>query len=168
MIISIIAAIGNNNVIGNKNSLPWSLPADMEHFKELTLGKPIIMGSNTFESIGKPLFNRDNIVLAKDINYQASGCKIAQTLEQAIALAEESSFEKKNKEVMICGGASVYAQFLPKADRMYLTFIYSDFEGDSFFPDFNKEEWEEKEKITHEPDEKNSYKYSFLTLERKH
>jgi dihydrofolate reductase len=127
MVISIIAAIGNNRVIGNKNRLPWNLPADMEHFQKLTKGKPIIMGSLTFESIGKALPGRDNIVLARDPDYKAPG----------------------------------------RADRMYLTIIEGDFEGDAFFPEFNMEEWGEKERIFYEADENNPYKYSFLTLERK-
>ena len=167
MIISIIAAIGNNRVIGNKNRLPWDLPADMEHFRKLTIGKPVIMGSLTFESIGKPLPERENIVLTRDPNYKAPGCKIALSLDEALLLAENSPLGKKNKEVMICGGASIYKQYLPRADRMYLTIIESDFEGDAFFPEFNAEEWKEKERITCSADENNPYKYSFLTLERK-
>ncbi len=167
MIISIIAAVGNNRVIGNKNRLPWDLPADMEHFRKLTKGKPIIMGSLTFESIGKALPGRDNIVLTKDSNYKAPGCKIAHSLEEALLLAENSPFCKKTKEVMICGGASVYKQYLPRADRMYLTVIKGDFEGDSFFPEFDTKEWEEKEKTSFKADENNPYRYSFLTLERK-
>ena len=165
--ISIIAAMGKNRVIGNKNSLPWKLPADMKHFKELTIGKPVIMGSKTFESIGKPLPNRDNIILTLDKDYSAPGCKIALSVEQAILLAEQSSAFKESEEVMICGGASVYRQFLNKAGRMYLTMVDHSFEGDAFFPEFDKDEWLVKEEIGHESDEANSYAYTFLTLERK-
>ncbi len=167
MIISIIVAVGNNLVIGHKNRLPWDLPADMKHFRALTINKPVIMGSLTFESIGKALPKRDNIVLTRDPKYKALGCKIAYSLEEAILLAKESPLGKKSNEVMICGGRSIYKQYLPMADRLYLTIIEGDFEGDSFFPDFNKNEWVEKEKVSMEPDEKNPYKYSFLTLERK-
>ena len=167
MIISIIVAIGNNRVIGNKNRLPWNLSADMEHFKKLTMGKPVIMGSLTYESIGKPLPGRENIVLTKDPDYKIAGCKIAHSLDEAILLAENSPLGEKSKEIMICGGASVYKQYLPRADRMYLTIIEGHFEGDAFFPEFNVEEWEEKERISHKADENNPYKYSFLTLERK-
>lgn len=167
MVISIIAAIGNNRVIGNKNRLPWNLSADMEHFRKLTKGKPIIMGSLTFESISKALPGRDNIVLTRDPNYKAPGCKIAHSLQEALLLAEDSPLGKKSKEVMICGGASVYKQYLPKADRMYLTTIEGDFEGDAFFPEFKIEEWEEKKRISFKADENNPYRYSFLTLERK-
>jgi len=167
MVISIIAAIGNNRVIGNKNRLPWNLSADMEHFRKLTKGKPIIMGSLTFESIGKALPGRDNIVLTRDPDYKAPGCKIAYSLQEALLLAENSPLGKRTKEVMICGGVSIYKQYLPRTDRMYLTTIEGDFEGDAFFPEFNMKEWEEKERISYEADENNPYRYSFLTLERK-
>lgn len=164
MIISIIAAISNNHIIGNKNHLPWKMTNDMKYFKRLILNKPIIMGSLTFESIGKPLKDSDNIILTKDFSYKASGCKIAHSLEEALLLAQKSTLN--NNEVMICGGASVYKQYLPMTDRMYLTIIEHDFKGDSFFPKFNTKEWKQKEKISHEPNKDNPYKYSFLVLER--
>lgn len=167
MTISIIAAVANNNVIGNKNQLPWKLPADMRHFRELTMGKPVIMGSLTYESIGRPLPGRDNIVLTKDPEYKAPGCKIACSLDEALALAENSEMGQQAREAMICGGASVYRQYLPRADRMYLTLIEADFEGDAFFPEFDMQEWEEEERTCREPDQNNKYKYSFLTLKRK-
>jgi len=168
MIISIIAAIANNRVIGDKNRLPWNLPADMKHFKRLTIDKPIIMGSLTYESIGRPLPDRDNIVLTKDRNYKALGCKIAYSLDQALALAEKSDLGRKSKEVMICGGASIYEQYLPITDKMYLTIIEADFKGDVFFPEFNMEQWEEEKSISFKPNKDNEYKYSFLTLKRKY
>lgn len=168
MIVSIIAALGKNRVIGNKNSLPWNMPADMIRFRGLTIGKPIIVGSRTFESIGRPLPERHNIVLTRDTNLKASGCKIARSLKEAISLAQESSLGKRSKEVMICGGASIYRQFLPLTDRMYLTLIRHNFKGDSYFPEFDKKEWEEKENISYNSDKENPYKYSFLVLIRKH
>ena len=166
MIISIIVAMSQNRVIGDKKSLPWHLPSDMEHFKKLTWGKPVIMGSKTFESIGKPLQGRENIVLAKEPDYQANGCQIAHSLEEAIALAEKSELGRKSGEVMVCGGVSVYKQFLPLAQKMYLTLIHRDFEGDAYFPEFDKNEWQEKERIDCENDEKNPYNYSFVLLEK--
>jgi dihydrofolate reductase len=165
--ISIIAAMDNDRVIGNNNSLPWNLPADMKRFKNLTAGKPIIMGSKTFESIGKALPDRDNIVLTDDENYKAPGCKLAYSIEQAVSLAQQSPAFQKHREIMICGGASVYGQFLDRADRMYLTIIDHKFKGDAFFPEFDQSQWQEKENIRHEPDENNRYHYSFLTLDRK-
>jgi len=167
MVISIIVAVAQNNVIGRKNRLPWHLPADLKHFKELTLHKPIIMGLKTFESVGKPLPGRDNIVLAREPNCQIEGCKIAHSIEEALSLARESLLGKENGEVMICGGASIYNQFLPLAQRIYLTRIWADFEGDTYFPELSEKEWEEKERIDNSPDEQNPYKYSFIVLERK-
>lgn len=159
-VISIIAAIGGNNIIGLKNALPWNLPADMEHFKQLTKGKPIIMGQKTFESIGKPLIDRTNIILTLDKNFTPSGCHIAHSIKEALEIV------KNSKEVMICGGESIYRQFLPLADRIYLTLIEGDFEGDAFFPEFDRSSWKEVERIENKPDRENLYKYTFLTLEK--
>jgi len=161
MIISIIAAVADNMVIGNKNSLPWKLPADMEYFKKNTLGKTIIMGAKTFESIGKALPNRKNIILSYDKNYKAEMCIMVTSIEEALKKVRE------DEEVMIAGGASVYKQFLPLANRLYLTFIHHDFEGDVYFPKFDINEWKEIKRIDNQSDEKNLYSYSFVILERK-
>ena len=155
--------MGRNQVIGIKNSLPWKLPADMEHFHQLTMGKPIIMGQKTFESIGRALPGRTNIVLTLDKNWQAPGCLVANSIEEAIRIAEKLDA----KEVMIGGGVSIYKQFLPLADRMYLTLIEGDFAGDAYFPEFDYNDWEEKERIENTADKDNPYQYSFLTLQRK-
>ncbi len=162
MIISIIVAIGNNRVIGIKNALPWNLPADMEHFRQLTTGKPLIMGQKTFESIGKALPGRINIILTLDNNFKASGCLIAHSIEEALQIAEE-----KGDEVMICGGVSVYKQFLPLANRMYLTLIDGNFNGDAYFPEFNWQDWNETERVDNNSDKDNPYSYSFVTLQKK-
>jgi dihydrofolate reductase len=161
--ISIISALAKNNVIGKKNALPWYLPADLKHFREMTTGKTIVMGQNTFKSIGeRALPNRKNVVLTNDANYQVpEGVVIAKSLEEVLEMA------KGEPETMICGGAMVYQQFLPLADKLYLTYIDADIEGDIFFPQFNLEEWKEVSREAHEPDEKNKYNYSFVTLERK-
>lgn len=162
MIISIIAAMANNRVIGNKNSLPWNLPADLEHFKELTIGKPVIMGQRTFESIGKPLPGRTNIILTKDDNFQPQNGLPVKSVQEAIKTAEKTGA----KEAMICGGASIYSQFLPLAHKMYLTLIEGDFQGDVFFPEFDWSDWKEAEKKENLPNEQNPYKYTFITLEK--
>ncbi len=162
MVISIIAAMGNNRVIGIKNKLPWDLPADMEHFQRLTFGKPVIMGQKTFESVGKPLPDRTNIIMTLDKGFNPPGCLVAHSIEEALEKAKDFP------EVMICGGVSIYKQFLPLADKMYLTLIEGDFEGDAFFPEFDWSNWQEKERIENQPDKENPYKYTFLTLERKH
>ncbi len=161
MNISIIAAVSHNNIIGNKNALPWNLPSDMKHFRETTMGKPVIMGDRTFESIGRPLPNRTNIVMSLDKNYNAPGCMVVHSIQRALDAAK-----KEKKEIMIIGGASIYKQFLPLANKMYLTFIHADFNGDTYFPEYNTRDWKETERIDIPTDEKNTYPHSFVTLER--
>ncbi|OGZ83552.1 MAG: dihydrofolate reductase [Candidatus Staskawiczbacteria bacterium RIFOXYD1_FULL_39_28] len=161
--ISIIVACAENRVIGNKNTLPWHLPADFKYFKETTLGKTIVMGLNTFKSIGaKPLPGRKNVVLNNDPNYvPPEGCFLAKSIEEVVEMG------KKEPEVMICGGASVYKQFLPLAQRLYLTYVKASPEGDTYFPEVNTEEWKETKREDHKADDKNKYDYSFVILERK-
>lgn len=169
--ISMIAALAKNRAIGKKNALPWYLPADLKHFKEKTTGKTIVMGLNTFKSVGeRPLPNRKNVVLTDDKNYQApepSDSTQGKGVVLAYSIDEVLELTKNDGEVMISGGAMVYKQFLPMAERLYLTFIDHDFDGDIFFPEFNMDEWKETSRENHEPDEKNKYSYSFVVLERK-
>jgi len=160
MIISLIAAMDKNRVIGKKNALPWYLPADLRHFKKLTMGKPIIMGSTTFASIGKALPNRINIVMTRDSMFMAKGCVVVHSVKEAIHTAQG------HEEVMVIGGANVFEQFLPIAQKMYLTMIDVDIGGDVYFPAWNQNEWRETARETHEPDRKNKYFYTFLTLTR--
>lgn len=159
MVISLIAALGNNKVIGIKNTLPWRMPADMRYFKELTAHKPIIMGKNTYDSIGRPLPNRLNIVLSREPE-NIPGCVIAHSVEEAIVAAG------KSEEIMVIGGASVYKQFMPVAGRLYLTFINHDFEGDAYFPDFDLKDWRELTRADFKADVENPYDYSFVILEK--
>lgn len=168
MVISIISAIANNRVIGNKNKLPWYLPVDFKWFKEKTLNKIIILGLNTFKSINeKPLPNRKHIILHHDPNYEVpKDCFLATSIDESLSIAKKLSAEIGIDEIMICGGASVYGQFLPMANRMYLTRIHHDFDGDTFFPDFNKSEWQEKTRKDCPPDERNHYSCSFVVLEK--
>ena len=160
MIISLVAAMGRNRVIGKDNALPWKLPADMNRFREVTMGKPVIMGRKTFESIGRALPNRTNIIITRDADFRADECIIVHSPEEALAAA------KNAQEVMVIGGSSIFEQFLPMAHRMYLTMIDEDFEGQTLFPAFNSTEWHETERRAFMPDEKNRYSYTFLTLER--
>lgn len=160
MIISLVAAMGRNRVIGKDNALPWKLPADMKRFREITTGHPIVMGRATFESIGRALPNRLNIVMTRDKNYTAEGCRIVHSLQEALQAGAG------NDEVMVIGGTSIFVQFLPLAERIYLTVIDHDFEGDAYFPEFDETQWRETERRAYEPDEKNLYRYTFLTLER--
>lgn len=162
MIISIIAAMAKNGLIGNGNALPWHLPADMAHFKELTVSKPVLMGENTYLSIGKPLEDRINIVLSNNPAFIADGCLVARSIDEAISLAEKSGAG----ELMVIGGASVYRQFLPIADRIYLTVIDGDFKGNVFFPEYDKNNWQEILRQEHRPDDNNPYSYAFITLKK--
>lgn len=162
-IISAIAAMSENRVIGNNNQLPWHLPADFKHFKALTTGHPIIMGRKTFASIGKPLPNRTNIIITRDKNFHAAECIVVNSLDAAIEAAQKENTD----EVFIIGGAEIYKQSLPLLNRLYLTIIHREFAGDTFFPELDPKIWHEAERVTHDPDEKNQYNYSFVRLERK-
>jgi len=158
--VSLIAAMGRGRVIGRANTLPWRLPADLKHFKENTLGKPVVMGRLTYESIGKPLPGRRNIVITRDQSYRAEGCEVVDSIEAALAAAEGA------EEVMVMGGAMLYQQMLPSADRLYITYIDSDFEGDAWFPEWVESEWQEISREAHTADETNPHSYSFVVLER--
>jgi dihydrofolate reductase len=162
MKISMIAAMTDDRVIGIENRLPWKLPNDMKWFRQHTLGKPIIMGRKTFESFGaKPLPERTNIIITRDENYQARDSIVVHSIEAALKAAGEVD------EVMIIGGASFYEQMLPRADRLYLTFVHAKVEGDAWFPELDLSEWNETEHIDCEMDEKNPLPHSFVILERK-
>ncbi len=161
MKISMIAAMAEDRVIGLDNAMPWHLPADLQYFKRVTLGKPVIMGRKTYQSIGRPLPGRMNIVLTRDQDLQIAGVHCVQTVEQALALVEEVA------EVMVIGGATIYEQFLARATRLYLTFIELKVAGDTQFPDYQAvADWREIEREEHSADQKNQYNYQFVTLER--
>ncbi|KPV92237.1 MULTISPECIES: type 3 dihydrofolate reductase [unclassified Pseudoalteromonas] len=162
MIISMIAAMANNRVIGLDNKMPWHLPADLQHFKKVTTGKPVVMGRKTFESIGRPLPGRRNIIITRNSQYNAQGIETVTTPEAALELV------KAEEEVMIIGGGNIYQQFLPSADRLYLTFIDLEVEGDTQFPDYQAvATWENVDEQANKPDEKNQYSYKFVTLYKK-
>jgi len=159
-IISIIVAMAENRVIGNDNSLPWHLPADLKHFKAVTMGKPIIMGRKTWESLPGKLPGRPHIVVSSNPDYIADGCTVAHSLPQAIESAGDVA------EVMIVGGAMLYGQALPLAGRMYITLVETEVEGDTLFPDYDLDQWNEVAQEHHPSDDKNPYAYSFITLSR--
>ncbi len=155
-IISLIVAMANNRVIGKNNQMPWHLPADLQHFKTITLGKPIIMGRKTYESIGRPLPGRKNIVISHNSNYKLDGCETVTSLEKALKLVNNV------EEVMIIGGGFLYAQTLHHANKLYLTFIDLDIDGDTIFPDFEKLNIKEVKRDKYLKDEKNIYNYEFV------
>ncbi|BFM49476.1 type 3 dihydrofolate reductase [Marinomonas sp. THO17] len=133
--LSLIVAMSTNRTIGINNALPWHLPNDLKYFKQATMGKPIVMGRKTFESIGKPLPGRRNIVITRDDKYQAEGIDVVSSLEQAIALGEDICLVNGQEEVMVIGGAQIYELALPKADRLYITHVDAEVAGDAFFPE---------------------------------
>ena len=159
--ISLIAAMAENRVIGQGNRLPWHLPADLRHFKALTVGKPIIMGRKTWESLPGLLPDRPHIVITRDREYVAEGCTLAHSIDEALAAAGDVP------EVMIVGGAAFYTEMVPHANRIYLTLVHAEVEGDAFFPQYDPAEWEQVEREGHSPDKKNPYPYSFITLQRR-
>jgi dihydrofolate reductase len=154
--------MAENRVIGANNQLPWHLPADLRHFKSITTGHPILMGRKTYESIGRPLPNRTNFVMTRDASFQAPGCIVVPSLEDAI----EQALPLSSSELFIIGGATVYQQALPLIQRLYLTVVHHAFAGDAFFPDLDKSEWKEIEHHEHPADEQNPYAYSFLVWSR--
>jgi dihydrofolate reductase len=160
MPISIIAAMARQRVIGVHNRLPWRLPADLGHFRRTTLDHAVIMGRKNYESIGRPLPERLNIVLSSNPGYRAPGCRVVMSLTEALDAAGA------DPEIFIIGGAQVYAQALPLAARMYLTLIDGDFDGDTWFPEYDEHEWREITRTEHAPDADNPYSLVFLTLQR--
>lgn len=161
-LISAIVAMSENYVIGIDNQLPWHLPADLKHFKSLTTGHPILMGRKTYESIGRPLPNRTNIILTRNPSYQAPNCVVVTSIDEAIATA----IEQNNQEIFIIGGAHVYEQLMPRIEKIYLTIVHQDFEGDAYFPALAETDWTEISSELHQPDAENEYAYSFIELER--
>lgn len=158
--ISIIAAMDENRLIGSNNDLPWHLPADLQRVKQLTTGHAIILGRKNYESIGRPLPNRKNIVITTNPDYEAPGCVVVNSIDAAIEAAGED-------DIYIFGGARIYAQMFGLAERMYLTLIHATFDGDTWFPEYNTDDWEVLDRQDFTADDRNQYDYSFLTLEKK-
>lgn len=140
--LSLIAALGENRVIGVDNSMPWHLPGDFKYFKATTLGKPIIMGRKTWDSLGRPLPGRLNIVVSRQADLQLEGAEVFASLEAAVARAEEWALEQGASELMLIGGAQLYGQGLEHADRLYLTRVALSPEGDAWFPEFDQQQWQ--------------------------
>jgi len=158
--------MARNRVIGLGNALPWRLPADLAHFKTLTSGHPVIMGRKTFESLGRPLPNRTNIVITRDTGFQPAGCQVVHTIEAALASASKF-VDPRDPVVFVIGGSDLYRQMLPLADRLYPTLIDAVVRGDAWFPEFDWAAWKELERHEHPADARNPYPCTFLSLERK-
>lgn len=159
MIISAVVAIAENNAIGKNNELLWRLPNDLKHFKQITSGHTVIMGRKTFDSVGKPLPNRRNIVITRQ-KIDIPGCEVVGSVNEALALCAGED------EVFIVGGAEIYKLAMPQTDRIYLTIVHRQFDADAFFPQINYEEWAETEREEHGTDEKHAIPYTFITLQR--
>jgi dihydrofolate reductase len=159
--LSLIVAAGEHNEIGKDGKMPWYLPADLKHFKALTLGKPVIMGRRTFEAIGKPLPQRRNVVVSRSRGFRAPGCETAGSLPDALVLAAGVP------EIIVIGGGEIYREALPRAQRIYLTRVHAHFEADTFFPALDPTAWRETARDDHAADERNAFAYSFLTLVRR-
>jgi dihydrofolate reductase len=161
MRISIIVAMTPQRVIGKGGDMPWHLPAELQHFKGITMGRPIVMGRRTHESIGRPLPGRQHIVVTRERGYESEGVHVVHSLDQAIAAAGDAP------ELMIIGGATLYRQALDRAGRVYLTLVHASLEGDTWFPELDPAQWDEVERTERQADERNPYPMTFLTLDRK-
>mgnify|MGYP000569037177 CR=1 FL=1 len=165
MHIALIVAAAANGVIGRDNQMPWSLPADLQYFKKVTMGKPIVMGRKTFESIGRPLPGRANIVITRQADWHAEGVEVASSVEAALQLAELRAAEGV-EELMVIGGAEIYRTALPLAERLYLTEIKASIEGDAYFPEIDPANWRELSRETRVSDAANDYDCAFVVFER--
>ena len=164
--LSVIVAVAENRVVGKDNALPWHLPGDLQYFKRTTLGKPIVMGRKTFESIGRPLPGRTNIVISGNPDYFAQGIKIVPSLEQALQLAQDIALIDGTRELMVIGGAAVYAAAIPVADRLYVTEVHAAVEGDAYLPNIEWANWVELSRERHLAIAPNPYDYSFVVYDR--
>lgn len=165
MYIAMIAAMAKNRVIGKDNGMPWHLPADLKHFKSVTLGKPVIMGRKTYASIGKALPGRTNIVITRSTDFRPADAHVVASPDEAIHFAQQHCSDAD--EIMVIGGGTIYSALLPRADRLYLTFIDAEIDGDTRFPDYDSEsQWQVTASEQHDADDKNPYAYQFVTLEK--
>lgn len=160
MRLSILVAAAENNVIGRNNRLPWRLPEDLQRFKALSMGKPMIMGRRTFESIGRALPGRTSIVVSRQPGLELEGCIVVASIDAAVAAAQPAV------EAVVIGGAEIYRQVLPRAQVVHVTRVHARIEGDTHFPDLQPEEWREVGKEHHPADDRHAYAFSFITLER--
>tara|TARA_B100001765_G_scaffold191474_1_gene138784 strand:- start:130 stop:615 length:486 start_codon:yes stop_codon:yes gene_type:complete len=161
MQLSIIVAMDRNRVIGRGGALPWHISSDLKNFKKITMGKPILMGRKTHDSIGKPLPGRENIILTNNKKYSAEGCTVKNTLDEVYSYCEEQL------EVVVMGGAILYSQTLDKAEKLYITEVNASVNGDTFFPEYKSSQWREISRESFNADENNEFDYSFTVLERK-
>lgn len=166
MIFSYVVAVASNRVIGRNNALPWYIPQDLKFFKRITMGKPVIMGRRTYDSIGKPLPGRTNIVITRNPDYRPEGVKVVHSVTHAVKLAESIGVVDGSTEAAIIGGAEIFREAMPVTDRIYLTEVHADVEGDVYFPEIDESEWDEVSREDFKAEPPNPYDYSFVVLER--
>lgn len=166
MRIAMIAAMARNGVIGRDNALPWHLPEDLKYFKRTTLGKPIIMGRKTWQSIGRPLPGRTNIVLSSQPGFSAEGAVVVSSVEEALAQARAVALKDGADELVVIGGEGIYRAMFDRAERLYLTEVHADVDGDACFPPFDRSRWLECERQSYAADGANPYDYSFVVFDR--
>jgi dihydrofolate reductase len=167
MRLSLIVAAAENGVIGRNNALPWHLPEDLRNFKRITMGKPIVMGRKTYESIGRPLPGRTNIVISRQPGYAVEGVKVVASIDEALALAQDIATIDGSEELMVIGGAQIYEHGLTLASRIYLTRVHASVEGDAFLPAIDWADWQETSREYHPATGPNPYAYTFFEYERK-
>ncbi|MEM9313464.1 MAG: dihydrofolate reductase [Pseudomonadota bacterium] len=164
--LAAIVAAADNDVIGRDDALPWDLPADLAYFRRRTMGKPILMGRRTFESIGRPLPGRSNIVITRNENYEAEGVRVVASLEAALELAEQIALIDGSEEMMVIGGAEIYALAMPRLDVLYLTRVHAEPPGDAWLPEIDWDSWEERERQEHSANGAHPA-HTFLTYTRR-
>lgn len=166
MHIALVWAMARNGVIGRDNKLPWYLPGDLKYFKRVTTGKPVIMGRKTYDSIGRPLPNRTNIVVTRSSGFSAEGVRVAGSLDEAFDIAGADAEINGVDEIIVMGGAEIYRQALPHADRLYVTQVHADVEGDAYFPEVDWSQYREVGREDYQAEGPNPYDYSFLVYEK--
>lgn len=166
MRLALIVAMAENRIIGINNALPWHLPNDLKYFKAITMGKPVIMGRKTHESIGRPLPGRTNIVISRDTELEFEGCSAVADIEEAVELAENIALIDGAAEAIIIGGAQIYQLTLPLVERIYLTQVHAQVKGDTYFPEFDTDEWQQVGREDFQAEGNNPYDYSFIVLDR--
>lgn len=165
--IALVVAVAENGVIGKDGGLPWHISSDLKYFRAVTMGKPVVMGRKTYDSIGKPLDGRDNIVITRNPNFHAKGVIVVRTVEDALNLARTAAQARNAEEISIIGGGEIFQLTLPFADIVYLTKVHASPEGDAYFPHIDEQDWRQVSREHHDPGAKDTAAYSFIVLERK-
>jgi dihydrofolate reductase len=166
MKIVFVAAVGENGVIGRDNALPWRLKSDLRHFRRLTIGRPVLMGRKTFESLGKPLPRRTNIIVSTQKDYEAAGAVLARTLDAALVVGRADALRRGIEEIMVIGGSALFAALMPRADRLEITHVHASPPGDVFFPPIERDAWDEIARVEHATGPEDDFPFATVTYLR--